>query len=133
MNTLVKTLLSMLLLMLLVGCDGPFWQFPGGALSGAEHSLAAAAVPAEGGVLQLETDPTDPYSVNVGFRTIKGAIYIDPAPERGWYKRIDANPAVRIRLEGDTKVYLATAVVVTTAEILAEYEDDRIVLRLAPR
>lgn len=133
MNRVVKTLLSTMLLILLAGCDGPFWQFPGGALSGEEHSLTAATIPAEGGVLQLETDPSDPYSVHVGFRTINGSMYIDPAPERGWYQRIDANPAVRIRLEGDAKVYPATAVVVTAAEILAEYEDGRIVLRLAPR
>ncbi len=133
MNKGVKTLLSTMLLILVAGCDGPFWQFPGGALGGEEQSLTVATIPAEGGVLQLETDPNEPYSVHVGFRTINGSMYIDPAPERGWYKRIQADPAVRVRLEGDPKVYPATAVVVTAAEILAEYEDDRIVLRLAPR
>lgn len=133
MRRTAKTLLSIVVLVLLAGCDGPFWQFPGGALSGVEQSLTTATIPAEGGVLQLETDPTEPYSVNVGFRTINGDIYIDPAPERGWYQRIDANPSVRIRLEGDANVYPATAVVVTAAVILAEYEDDRIVLLLAPR
>ena len=133
MKNPVKTLLAAIVLVLLVGCDGPVWQFPGGAFSGAEQSLAMASIPAEGGVLQLETDPTDPYSVNVGFRTIDGSMYIDPAAERGWYQRIQKDPAVRIRLEGAASVYLATAVVVTDADLLAQYDDDRIVLRLAPR
>ena len=133
MKISAKLLISVISLVLLSGCDGPFWQFPGGALAGTEQPLAGANIPAEGGVLQLETDPADPYSVNVGFRTINGSMYIDPAPERGWYQRIKADPAVRLRLEDDANVYLATAAVVTDAEILSQYEDDRIVLRLAPR
>lgn len=133
MLNLAKTLLSCAVLILLVGCGGPVWQFPGGALSGVEQSLAGVIIPPDGGVLQLETDPSDPYSVNLGYRNINGGLYIDPAPERGWYQRIKSNPSVRVRFDGEATVYPASAVVVSDAEILAEFEEDRIVLLLTPR
>lgn len=128
-----RTLFLLSMLLLFCGCDGPLWQLPGGALSGQEAPLGEAKLPAEGGVLELETAPAEPYSVHVGYQTIEGGIYIDPAAQRGWYQRIQQDPLVRVRFEDDARVYLAVAVEATDPEVLSRFAADRIVLQLAPR
>lgn len=117
----------------MLGCSGPFLWLPGGELSGPEVSLNSATLPAQGGVLILETQPDDPYSVNIGYTVIQGAIYIDPAAERRWYQHIELEPNVRVRLEGEEVVYPATAIKVEDQQILSLFEPDRIVLRLDAR
>ena len=119
--------------LLLAGCSGPFIWLPGGQLSGTEAPLELSAVPDGVEILQLETNPSNPYSVNLGFQRISGQIYIDPAPERQWYQHIQANPQVRIRFDGADVVHPAIAQVVTEPEVLAQFEPDRVVLRLVPR
>ena len=121
------------LLLAVAGCSGPIWQFPGGKLEGEEQPLDLSAAPADCGVIQLETNPEDPYSVNVGCKLIAGAIYVDPAEDRTWYQNMKANPLIRIRFDGSEIIYLATAEAETNKEILSQYEADRHVLRLAPR
>jgi hypothetical protein len=108
-------------------------MFPGGQLSGPESAFDPKTVPAEAELLQLETNASEPYSVNVGFRRIEGDIYIDPAAERQWYKHIVVNPLVRIRFDGSQYVHPAQAETVTEPDVLAQFEADRIVLRLVPR
>lgn len=115
------------------GCSGPVWQFPGGKLEGEERALDLSAVPSDCGVIQLETNPDDPYSVNIGCRLIAGTIYVDPADSRTWYQNMKANPLVRIRFDGSEVIYLAKAETETNKEILDQYEADRHVLRLVPR
>jgi len=106
---------------------------PGGSLSGTEAPLDSASMPAEEAVLQLETNPSDPYSVNVGFRLIDGQIYIDPASERQWYGYIQSDPNIRIRFDGEEVVHPVLAQVVTDAKVISQFESDRIVMRLVPR
>ena len=115
------------------GCSGPLGYFPGGALSGPEAPLDLTTLPAEGGVIELETNPADPYSVNVGFVVIAGNMYIDPADGRTWYEHIEVDPAVRLRFAGDRLIRPATAVRETDSSVLAQFEADRNVLRLEPR
>lgn len=124
---------AILLTLALAGCSGPLMMFPGGALEGPEQPLNLNALSAEGGALQLETNPADPYSVNLGYVVVKGNMYVDPAESRAWYQHIKTNPAVRLRMDGAETVYLATAVTESDPTVLEKFEADRIVLRLIPR
>jgi len=127
-------LAALLMMCVLAGaCSGPFIWLPGGKLEGPESALNAADLPPEGGVMQLETNPADPYSVNVGFQLIEGRIFIDPAEERRWYQHLSANPQVRIRFEGEEKILTAMAVPVTEEAVLAQFDPTRIVLEIVPR
>lgn len=115
------------------GCNGPFLQLPGGRLEGREAPLSAAAVPPDGGVIELETRPEDPYSVHVGTVVIGGVVYIDPAAERRWYRHLLADPRVRIRFEDDPTVYSARVEPVSDPALLERFDPTRNVLRLVPR
>lgn len=114
------------------GCDGPFIWLPGGRLAGQEATLTVDAAP-DGGVIELETRPDDPYSVNIGFQRIDGMLLIDPAEERRWYRHLQENANVRVRFEGDPVVYAARVLPVTDPDVLARFEPDRHVLQLLPR
>lgn len=95
-------LLSLSLLVL--GC-GPIGPFPGGSLSG----KVATDLPADWSFsddeknVQLETRPSDPYSVNLWGVGIGDRFYV--ASGRGgeakWVKHIAENPDVRLQI-GDT-------------------------------
>ena len=116
----------------IAGCSGPVWQFPGGALQGKEQHLQFAKILSTGGLLQLETNPEDPYSVNLGFVVIDGTVYLDPTQSRTWYQNIRKNPKVRIRFEDADFIHPALASVESDPAILSQFEADRIVLRLMP-
>jgi len=128
-----KSTAILLAILLLTGCDGPTWQFPGGALSGEEKPFDLSVVPQQGGVIQLETNPDEPYSVNVGYVVIGGNMYVDPTESRSWYQNMKANPLVRVRFDGTSVVYSALAVAETEQAVLSQFEDDRHVFRFLPR
>ena len=117
---------------LLVGCSGPFMGLPGGSL-GAETSSTPWSNKTEDGVLELETNPDDPYSVIIGFRVIEGEVYIDPADERQWYGYLAANPNVRIRFDGEDEIYAALAIPEEDPAVLSQFEPDRHVQKLVSR
>ena len=123
--------LVLLSIALLVGCSGPFMGLPGGSL-GPETAFNEWSEKSQDGVLELETNPTDPYSVIIGFRAINGQIYIDPAEERKWYGFLASDPRVRVRFDGEDLIYAASAVLVEDGEILSLFEADRLVHRLVP-
>ena len=129
----VKTISAIGLLLLLAACGGPLGMLAGGELDGRVAPFSQDLVPGEGGVIQLETRPDDPYSVNIGTVVIGGSLYMDPAEERRWYKYIKANPDIRIRFDGADTVYTARAYPVTDEAVLTQFEADRIVLRIGPR
>lgn len=129
---------SSLLLLFLCACGGPFGVIPGGALSGEERGVDATSFPppkfdGEAGVIQLETRPTDPYSINVTARLIDGNLFVDPSEARTWYQHMKADPRVRLRFPGTSVVYLVEAVEETDATVLDQFAADRRVLRLDPR
>ena len=124
---------TFIMILVLAGCDGPFFYFAGGAFKGTEGRLTADAVPAESGLIQLETRPAEPYSVNLYMVVIDGAVYIDPAEDRTWYQNLKADPNVRVRFDGDDVIYPARAERVTDPALVAQFEPDRIVMRLVPR
>lgn len=129
----MKHLTLGLCLLLLSACSGPFLWLPGGELNGTEQPLDLTQLPEQASVLELETRPANPYSVNIGFRLIDGEMYIDPAAERNWYQHIVDNPQVRFRFSGESHIHPAIAEPVTDPQILSQFEADRIILRLRPR
>ena len=115
----------------LLACGGPFVVFPGGALSGdaAESPPDWSFLP-DAGVLAIETRPADPYSVNVNYVQRQGRLYVDPSPERRWGQNLQADPDVRIRIDGS--VYEVRAVLVTDPAERQGFPPDRLVMRLEP-
>jgi hypothetical protein len=99
----------------LLGCSGPLGPIAGGRLSG---ELATAPVDdwsftREVMIVQLETRPRDPYSVNVGCVDYAGAVYVgspDPLSSR-WVANLVEDPDVRLRVDG--RIYELRAVRVT--------------------
>lgn len=126
-----KQIAALLSVLFLASCDGPVWLLAGGELSGQETALVD--MPTSSGIIQLETLPDDPYSVNVSYILLEGVLYLDPAEGRQWYQNILSNPAVRIRFDGSDLVHPILAVRETDPTILAQFDAERIILRLEPR
>ncbi len=96
---------------LFAACGGPLGPFAGGALSGPVATGAVDDWDFTSAVdhAQLETNPSDPHSVNTWCAGVDGALYVptsmilgptDPS-ERTWTAHVADDPRVRIRL-GDT-------------------------------
>lgn len=97
----------------LVACSGPFVLFPGGALEG-----AASPAPddfdfsAEIDTVQLETNPADPYSVNIWAVGIGPVLYVHSGANRAtWVEHMEADP--RVRMQIGEKIYALQASRVT--------------------
>ncbi|MFT5697137.1 MAG: hypothetical protein ACI9QQ_003121 [Myxococcota bacterium] len=90
-------------LTLALGCSGPFIMLPGGALSGtlAAHPSDWAFSDATENV-QLETRPSDPYSVNIWGVGVGEQFFVASGRglEAAWAQHIADNPNVRLRIEG---------------------------------
>jgi hypothetical protein len=116
----LASLTSLAYLTLILGiaaCGGPTLIFPGGALDGE----AAAAPPDwafthEVSTVQLETNPADPYSVNIWTVGIDDQLYVHAGANRAtWVEHMETDPTVRVRVE--EKIYtLAASRVVEQAE-----------------
>ena len=124
---------SVLFLSALAACSGPFLLLPGSALVGPEASIETAKISGESALIELETRPADPYSVNLNAFFIGGAAYIDPAEDRQWYQYLVEDANVRVKFAGDGTVYTAVAVRETDPGVVDQFEADRIVMRLDPR
>ena len=89
------------LLVLSIGCGGPLAMIPGGKLSGTIQPVPTDwAFSDEFEDVQLETRPSDPYSVTIWGVADGARFYI--ASGRGlestWAKHIEADPDVRLRV-----------------------------------
>ena len=55
----------------------------------------------ESGQRQLETEPAQPYSVNVNYTIVDGNLYVNAGnTETKWAENITANPLIRLRIDG---------------------------------
>jgi len=88
----------------LTACSGPTGLLPGDSLEGAGEASAPPsdwAFAGEAGLLQLETNPSDPYSVNLAYTVMGDRIYINAGgTETQWAKNIAADPKIRLLLAG---------------------------------
>lgn len=110
---------SLVLLLALAGC-GPLGPLSGGALRGPVHEGAVHDWSFAAGVetVQLETNPSDPHSVNTWCVGLDGKLYVPTSmirgpkspDERDWVKNVLANSAVRIRIDGEIYPLIATRV-----------------------
>lgn len=109
--------LALLLAAAVAGCGGPFVLLPGGALEGptlaapADWSFTDAV-----STVQLETNPADPYSVNIWAIGLGEHLYVHAGANRStWVEHMEADPKVRVRVN-DSIYELAAARVADQAE-----------------
>ena len=120
----------MVLVLLLGGCATPFLTVPGGALRGQESEAESFEFAAEYRLLQLETRPSNPYSVYLRVIVRDGHLYIDAAQRRRWHRYIQADNRVRIKI-GDN-IYKAVAEKVKPLEEAAGFISGRTIYRIVP-
>ena len=96
---MLTRLLAFGFLTLGLACGGPLPFMSGGELSGAAESAPNEwALQENSGVVQLETRPEDPYSVNINYTQRAGRLYIYAGDtETQWVQNMEANPLVRLR------------------------------------
>jgi len=95
-------LLASILLVGLTACGGPVGTFPGGALSGPVAPVPEGVDFArDAGTVQLESNPADPYSVNVACTVVGEGLYVTAGGNRAtWVDHLEADPRVRLRVKG---------------------------------
>jgi hypothetical protein len=107
-----------------LACGSPIGVFPGGALDGPVKSAPASFEFArDAGTIQLESNPDDPYSVNIACAIVGDDLYISAGDNKSqWVENMEANPLVRLRIEGD--VYELRATRVTERADLQAFADE---------
>ncbi|MDH3685390.1 MAG: hypothetical protein OEP95_04150 [Myxococcales bacterium] len=128
----LRTLYALAFTGFLFGCGGPFLVFPGGALSGDVVSEPVTDWSfVDDSFVDLETRPSDPYSVELNYFVVDEKLYIDPADGRTWLEHIRSDPRVRVRFDG--KVYPAVAVLAGEPGELDGFDPERFVYRIDSR
>ena len=126
------TVLGVIAALGLAGCAGPVLVFPGGELSG---EVVREPVDdwsfVDDRFVDLETRPSDPYSVELNYVVRDGQLYLDPAEGRTWFDHLRADPNVRVRF-GD-EIYPVRAVKVGDPGEIEGFDADRYVYRLDSR
>ncbi len=96
----------------IVACREPFILLPGGALEGSTKPAPASwAFTDEVGTIQLETNPDDPYSVNIWVIAIGENLYVHAGANRStWIENMETDPNVRLRVDDAIYELIATRV-----------------------
>lgn len=104
-------LIAVQVLLLIVGC-GPFLLLPGGKLDGATKPAPSDwSNTVDVDTVQLETNPNDPYSVNIWAVGMGPVLYVHAGANRSrWVENMQTNHAVRVRIEDDIYELQATRV-----------------------
>ncbi len=98
----------------IVGCNGPIVVIPGGALGGNVQPAPSlwTQVPE---TIQLETRPSDPYSINIWAVGIDSVLYVATGADgTRWSEHMTHEANVRVRF-GET-IFELTAAAVNTPE-----------------
>ena len=100
----MRALVGILIALTLAGCD-PMGPLPGGSLAGEVKTPPDDwSVLAKIETVQLETNPDDPYSVNLWVVSSEGRLYVAAGGgETNWSKQISTNRNVRLRI--DSNIY----------------------------
>jgi hypothetical protein len=103
---------SIFLLFLLSACSEPFIVMAGEELVGAVKDAPPDWTSHnEVDIVQIETRPSEPYSVNVWMAGIGPDIYIATgSDDTNWTEHLAENPDIRIRIDGDIFELEATKV-----------------------
>jgi hypothetical protein len=123
MTTRTALLLGFVFTLSLAGCSRPFVLIPGGELEG-----TPAAVPDswsftdEIDTVQLETQPSDPYSVNIWVTNAGNLLYVHAGANRStWVEHIEADPNVRMKV--NESIYALAASRVTAQDEFDRFSD----------
>jgi len=84
-------------------CNGPLPFLGGGALSGEIVSPPGSfsAWAEQESVIQLETNPREPYSVNIAYTVLGEDLYVYAGDTKTkWVEHMEVDPNVRFRREG---------------------------------
>ena len=97
-----RILLLVPIVALALGCGGPVWMLPGGALSGDVRPAPEDWSAMDQEVVQLEVRPRDPYSVNVWGVGLGASYYVAAGRggESAWATAIEEDADVRLRVGG---------------------------------
>ncbi|MFP6806519.1 MAG: hypothetical protein VB957_04970 [Pseudomonadales bacterium] len=111
----MRILSTLVFTLLLVSCSDPLIGIPGGELSG-----EIASPPAVWGnvpeTIQLETRPSEPYSINIWSVGIEQSLYIATSEEgTNWTEFFTSDANVRVRIDG-TVYPLAAVPIMDTNE-----------------
>ncbi len=115
--------LSLAALALLLGGWGPWLIFPGGELAGTESEAPASWTFSDAiDTVQLETQPTDPYSVNIWITRVDAIVYVHAGANRAaWVEHIEADANVRV--QAGERIFPLRAVRVRDAAEFARFSD----------
>ncbi|MEE3329714.1 MAG: hypothetical protein VX246_02495 [Myxococcota bacterium] len=115
------SLMSIVIWTLLAACNGPTFVTPGGALAGeVKPTPSDWYFASEFGTVQLETNPAEPYSVNIACVVMEGRLYAYAGESyTQWAENIETNANVRYRMDGD--VYELRAERVADKEEIAAF------------
>ncbi|MEX0942014.1 MAG: hypothetical protein WD002_05650 [Pseudomonadales bacterium] len=110
MTEFSKLTVAFSLMSLLAACSEPVSFIPGGSLSGEvrQPPLEWMGVPE---TIQVETNPVDPYSINIWAVDIGEHLYIATGADgTTWSGYIEQNPSVRVRVDGNLYDFTASKV-----------------------
>lgn len=105
--------LALMLTAPISGCGGePFLVLSGGALEGSTARRPDSWTFTDAvKIVQLETRPADPYSVNVWVVAIGDDLYVHAGAKRSqWVENLEADPNVRLRVSGSIYALVASRV-----------------------
>lgn len=100
-----------------LACSGPFLLLPGGELEGpVAETPGDWAFTDEVSTVQVETRPSDPYSINIWAVGVGDQLYLHAGANRtAWVENLEQDPNVRVAIEG-TLYELAASRVEDAAE-----------------
>ena len=108
---------------LIAGCGGPLTLLPGGALEGTVVEAPASwSFTDQVETVQLESLPADPYSVNIWVIALDEGLFVHAGANRAaWVENIEADPNVRLRVDGS--IYELAAVRVGSQDEFDRFSD----------
>jgi hypothetical protein len=94
-----RFLIAVFITLTVTACSGPFVLLPGGSLDGAVTPVPDDwSFTDEIDTIQLETNPADPYSVNIWVTAMGDHLYVHAGATRAtWIEHMEADPNVRLR------------------------------------